>query len=353
MKQAEFDALSALIGRLALADKSLADAQNALSSAQKTLDVVVADCNSFKAGVVVDPVVTPPPPPPPPPPPTGVIRALPGGGFTNAAGNPLVIRGVESWAFTNTNLNAMCAAVKTLGANCVSPLFMGTDLTRLKALCEAAKSNGLLLAFNPDQGGKLTFMLSDGAVNILKQYEDRLILNYNTELSGTQDGGYTSSQWVNDSKTLVTLVRARGFKCPIRIGSPNAGRAPRYALDRGAEVLAADSEHNLVFACQVYWGTGYYQGLAGFPNGAIGRAAFITAAKNSPVCFLLGFDSTDDVGDTGEPAMMDRCQELGMSYQHWELADPDGSDDDLVAGDLVTLTPLGRSIQARWRAEGH
>src|SRR5881628_58907 len=365
MKSTEKAALVAAFSALDAADAALLSSTRALGvSTPATFSAAHADLTRAVSGVgkpltalgaLIDASVVDadPPPPPPPPPPVGVLRALPGGKFADAAGKAKVLRGVESWAFGSTDLVKMCAAVKTLGANAVSPLFMGTDLTRLKALCEAVKSAGLVLCFNPDQGGQLGFMLSDGAVAVLKQYESTLVLNYDTELSGTQDGGYSASQWVSDMKALVAQVRAKGFKCPIRIGSPNAGRAPRYALDRGAEVLAADPEHNLVFACQVYWGTSYYQGLAGFGNGAAGRAAFLAAAAASPVCFLVGFDATDDAGDTGEPAMCDQCQALGLSYQHWELADPDGSDDDLVQGDLATLTTLGRSLQARWRAESH
>jgi hypothetical protein len=271
-----------------------------------------------------------------------------------------VPRGLEGWyrptgnAPTTKSAAVLCAAVKKMGANIFSPLVKTTNLTEIKALLDACRANNLICAFNPDQGGQLPFTIQPATVALLKQYEDILLLNLETELQGQQDGGYTGDQWVADRIVTVTALRNAGYKCPIRVGSPNGGRAPLYALTRGAEVLAADPLKNLFFACQLYWGANYYESLAGVPTGAAGRNAFVDAAKASSLCFLIGTDSTDDVGDTGEPAILDRVQLDDLGVMHWELLDfGSSSDDDVMQQDAVTLTALGVTIQRRWLAEGH
>lgn len=348
MKQSEFDKLAQLTDSLSTVKQSLDDATAIVAAVSRSLDNISGDFVTYRNSITID--QPGPPPPPPPPTGTGFIQALPGGRVKRADGTPVVLRGPEA-LYNTSSASAMCSLVKSIGANCISVLFGNTDLTRTKAMLDAAKANNLILLFNPDQGGQRTWALQSATVNLLKQYESTLMLNLETELQPLQEN-WTASQWAADRIALVTALRNVGYKAPIRIGSPNQGRAPLFAFQVGLQVVAADPLHNVFFSCQEYWGQSYYQGLAGEPQGNAGRIKTIDDFAASPLCFLPGFDLTDDVGDTGESGLCDECQAKGVSYLHWALWS--GDDDDLASSVQYTdLTSLGQKMKTRWLSEGH
>lgn len=279
------------------------------------------------------------------------MRVSAAGKLLDAAGAPFVVRGAESWFGNSADPVGHVAQFVTIHANTMSPLVTTTNLAKVKALLDAARTAKLVMFFNPDQGGQRTFLLQAATVALLKQYEATLVLNLETELS--QYDVQTASQasaWVADRQAMVRALRAAGYRCPIRIGSPNSGRSPSWALSRGAEILAADPEKNVFFAFQEYWGESWYENINGFVAGDVGRLAALRACAAGPLCFVVGFDATDDVGDTHEPLLRNAARDAGLGYLHWEMVDPGGSDDDVFTGSGA-LTDVGKALAAQFAAE--
>lgn len=300
---------------------------------------------------VVTPVVNPPSTTPPKP------SAYPGlyadsATLRTKSGSPVSVRGIELMYGQNAHMlgpAGVCALVKALGGNTLSPLFQPSHSTPaiVASLCTAARSAGLLIGVNADH--------IDAGRNWLSQREMVSAIdglgNVFLECEVETPEVSSAAQWANGAIGMVKELRAAGWTCPIKVGAPQGGRRVEFPLAAGAEVRAADPLKNVLFTWQAYWGkTGqWYQGQAGVPNGIDGTKAAIAKVGQSGLCFLVGLDWADDVGETGELELMDECHARGVGYQHWVLTNDHIAQNNLVSGglSLPNITETGRMIQQK------
>ncbi|MES2384546.1 MAG: hypothetical protein V4593_08350 [Pseudomonadota bacterium] len=211
-----------------------------------------------------------------------------------------------------------------LGANAVAPLFEDgfASQTEVKAFLDAALLLGLVVFVNADHQGNFaggTQGWADEAwlATLMNGYPN-VILECDVE-TYVQNGDASTAAWVTAEKAKVAKFRAAGHKSPIKVGAHAGGRDVSYPLAKGAEVLAADPEHNLVYTFQAYWGAAgtWYQSSNNFADGLAGTKAALAACAVSGLCFVPGFDVADDVGSTNEPALLAEAIRLGLSHAHW------------------------------------
>jgi hypothetical protein len=143
---------------------------------------------------------------------------------------------------------------------------------------------------------------------------------------------------------FVKALRAAGHLAPIKVGSPDGGRSPRYALDHGKAVLAADPLKSLIFTWQAYWhsqpaGWEYATNANGFSQGGVaGALECADALKASGLCWIVGLDGRDNVGETPWKELAARLQTHGIGWQWWAWFVGDAYNNGLV-GDALSTTP--------------
>lgn len=84
-------------------------------------------------------------------------------------------------------------------------------------------------------------------VQLLKDYEDRIILNIANEW------GPNSSVWRDGYKTAVMKLRRAGINCLLVIDAGgHFGQDYRSIINYGAEIVSSDPQHNIVFSLHTY-----------------------------------------------------------------------------------------------------
>jgi uncharacterized protein YndB with AHSA1/START domain len=265
-------------------------------------------------------------------------------------GAKVVVRGIEAMygPTSASNPAGIHAVVTALGANTYSPLPQQNQSTAatLKALLEESRKAGLVLGLNGDHMGNGRARLCAPEVVALVNQYDHVFLECEVETGW----GQTPAQWVAGVNEMVAAFRAAGYKCPIKVGSPDGGRSPRLPLAFGAEVVEADPEHSIIFTWQAYWASdsnaGWtYQEHNGFAKGLPGIKACCEAIASSGLCFVVGLDKVDDVGDTGSDVLMQELERLGIGWQWWVLfngGDPNGMLSNAL--NAASLTATGQTV---------
>lgn len=276
-------------------------------------------------------------------------------------GDPLILRGYEMmYGPGSMSIGPVeyCRRMKALGANCIAPLFQtsggANTVGAVKALCDAARAEGLIMGVNADHAGSRTWLRNPQLVALLNSY-DNLYLCTNVETGSIE----TNQQWLDFVREVITDVRSMGYKMPVKLGTPQFGRHVKYVISAGAQALELDPLKQIIFTWQAYWkagslGTWSYQLENGFmpPSGQLGvegtRAAIRALAK-SPVCTVIGLDWEDDVGPTGWVELATECDLQGMSFNHWVICNDGNLPGNNVLGSEQTLgsiTTNGRQMQA-------
>jgi hypothetical protein len=315
--------------------------------------------------VVVPPVVVPPVVVPPVviPPVTGARTNIYVDGKTlrTPKGKPFVARGIELMYGPSSASNAarVCATVKALGANTISPLFQPgqSNVSAFRGLLDAAKAAGLVVGFNCDHFtngvsnpplNNRQILCQPSVVALINQY-DNVFLECEVETVWNQ----SPADWKSDVLDMVADFRNAGLlKQPIKVGSPDGGRNCRIPLTAGRDVRAVDS--NVIFTWQAYWGTNTapdwtYQGENDFPKGIVGTLAAADEINASGLCFLVGLDAVDDIGATGYQDLAARLDFHGVGWQWWALSgDGNLTPNNLVTDNLriETITTTGRNVKA-------
>lgn len=320
-----------------------------LQAIRTSLDSVDAAVVQLREDVLVPDA---PPPPPPPPPPTGKTNMYVDGAKLRAPnGVECKIRGIESMygptAAGSTSAWVKCN--KDLGCNAIGPLPQSVNVTEFRDLLKTTRDAGLVMLFNADHMGGRSALKRPDLVSLINEF-DNCIIECEIELgAGGNDNG-----WVSSAKAFVADLRNAGYrKQPIKVGSPDGGRNLAPALRRGKEVLDADPEKNLIFTWQAYWSTssGWYQGLGGFSNGLAGIKQACQAAADSGLCFVVGLDAVDDVGDTGSETLMTELERLQIGWQWWVLSN--GNDPNAMVSNALnasSVTARGRIVSANLKA---
>ncbi len=266
--------------------------------------------------------------PPPPPPPTRAGLYTDGTKLRTRHGAELRLRCVELMVNGNAagfpgGFLALLGKLKAdVGANATSPLLQGTQgsVAQVKAYCDASLSLGMVVGVNADhQDAGRDWLLQPAMVALLKTYPHVYLVS---EVETYGDG-----DWQTAESAKVAALRAAGYTCPIKAGTHGGGRDVKYPLAAAPAVLAADPLHNVVFTWQAYWkaatGGWQYSEANGFVAGIVGTRAALSACVNKGVCFIPGFDHSDNVGNTGSlvspsgPTLVDHAGAIGMSTAWW------------------------------------
>ncbi len=182
----------------------------------------------------------------------------------DSKGVEFIARGVNhsmSWGHHENNLKAIVEVAKS-GANCIRLVFqegMGYDTPaeRRVAVEESLRNKlvpivGCWNATGKEDVASLTscvdFWLLPDSVKLLKQYQDRIILNIANEW-----GGWNNALWLSAYSAAIKRIRDAGVDCLIMVdGSGAHGQNPRTARDAGVQLLASDPKHNIVFSVHMY-----------------------------------------------------------------------------------------------------
>ena len=254
------------------------------------------------------------------------------------SGAAVVLRGVESFYGDDaaSNPTLWVAQQTAFGANSVAPLVQNSQFTipRLTALLDATAAAGVVLGLNFDAltvpgsnpvvyNGRARALAPD-VVALVNSY-DHVFLELEDETGWPQ----TEAAWVADVNGLVAALRGAGHVHPIKVGSPFGGRYFRHAVNAGAQVLAADPLHKVLFTFQAYVRAPNPGGwdfldeinaipyLASDPTGCLRVVAALVA---SGLCFCVGLDHTDDVGVTVWAVLGPLLHAAGVSWQWWVWA---------------------------------
>jgi hypothetical protein len=291
------------------------------------------------------------------------IRVV-GNQMRDRRGNAFAIRGIESM-FGNGSSDAVpfVAGHKALGANTVSPLPNSSVATAdaVQSLVDAAYQAGLVLGLNADHANQGERFFQNKDIQAIVNHYPNVFLQEAVELGSNM----TESEWVDAAKHKVDAYVSLYPDKPLKIGSPDGGRSPRYALDRCQDVVdyykSKGGRGGLIFTCQLYWkastASWSYQNQNGFKDGLPGILEAIDAMAASPCYFLPGLDNQDDVGYTGWRVVTDHIRTaqsdptLRTSFQWWVYF----NSGDSYANDLTTkandalsgITATGRDVKAK------
>jgi hypothetical protein len=265
--------------------------------------------------------------------------------------------------FATQNIGQFVECHAMLGADIMSPLFQGRwmpqslNVARHIAVLDVCKSRGLVVGYNVDH------MLQDGVgengrdwlkrpevVAALNSYDNVFI-----ECEVETGWGQTVQQWRDDVIGMVRELRAAGHLSPIKVGSPAGGRRPVEAIAAGAEVVAADPLHQVIFTWQRYWPAearnGWsYQSDNNVSPGVAGSIEMCHKIADSGLCFLVGEESRDASGaenGTGFAQIIPVLKSLGIIWQWWVLSN--GSDPTALVSDSnspASVTNMGNTVKS-------
>jgi hypothetical protein len=358
--QTELDRANKALTDLAAAQVDVArltTEKTALSAEVLRLNGIIA---ALPAPAPVPPVVVPPPAPAPAPARTSLY--VDGPVIRSRNGAALQLRGIELMygSGSSASPSGSVAACKSYGANTVAPLYQTMSVPMARAHLVACRAANVICGVNVDKEGigRQMLLLPD-MVALCNEFRERVYLECEVELGNETQ---TPDQWAVTAKAFVKALRDAGHLATIKVGSPFSGRDPRHAVAKGADVLAADPQHNLMFTWQAYWGINpasnwTYPETFGYPKPTAadpiaGYRAAVDAIKASGLCFLVGIDAVDDIGDTGYVALANLLHSKGISWQFWALTnDMHGS---IITDDpqsTVPSAPHGVAVKALLTAQ--
>ena len=150
-------------------------------------------------------------------------------------------------------------------------------------------------------------------------------------------------RWRTESKAALAQFRALGYEVPLTVTANQFGRALPSLFDHGAEILAADPQHNTFLGWQAYWGnTGYYQDFYGY---SLGEAVDAIVASGLPI--QMGLDHITDMPSTEADfeTLMHGAEENGIGWLWWDFYNPYGAENNLSEdGTAGNLTPTGSIV---------
>jgi hypothetical protein len=299
--------------------------------------------------------LTPTPPPPPPVVTRGEL-VIEGGKLRQvgmATGDSVVLRVMEiSYGESDHTFgpDKICALVKSLGFNGISPLFDNSfsSLLYMKALGDAALRAGLVFLPNGDhvRGGRawLTNPENVAYLNSLPNCIVRLEIEVDIAVSNTDP---TNADYYNGCMGLVAAYRAAGGTRIIQVGAYQGGRRLEHVIASGVQV--ATSDRRTLLGWQAYWSkTGtWYQGCAGVSSGVKGTLEGIGRLATLPAASCLGL-----VWRNAEQALcdalllIDECIRLKQSFMWWEMAKDGITDNNIMdSWKLDTITANGKAIR--------
>lgn len=146
----------------------------------------------------------------------------------------------------------------------------------------------------------------------LKNHSRFLILNLANEPEHWND---TELEFFNACSSAIGGIRAAGLEVPIMIDGMHWGKDHTFFINNGngANLLAGDPEHKLLFSIHTYWETSVV------PDAEM--TSRFTDMYNSSLPFVIG-EFAYDIGTTctntiNYHLIMDLCQQYHIGYLYW------------------------------------
>lgn len=314
------------------------------------------------------------------------LHVVDGKFVADAAGNRLVLRGVNMGsAFADGFGTAEIPEIEKTGANAVRLVLQrqydnsgsGTmTAAQVESLITSCIDKGMvpILELHDYTGtsdvsgslGQATAWWTSGDMKpMLMKYQKSIIINIANE---PDDGSANGSGYSSANMDAVRSLRAAGYSCPFMIDAPGWGKDPDFFVEHGKELMDADPLHNLIFSVHTYWPT----------TGAYGNysdaqiTTYLNNLGNSGLPVVLGeIAAVDDQDANGlrpinYKLIMRLCQQNQLGYLVWwwgfvapegsnnaESMTPDGSYNGLLgAGKIMAVTDVNSIKSTAKRAEG-
>ena len=330
---------------LTTAQQTIVDKNTQLVQKDSLIAQKDARIRELEALIPAPPVPVPPTPVPPTPVPSTNKTGLyvDGGTLRTKNGSPVVIRGIEMMygPTSVSNTTTVINNIKNFGANALGPLFQSGNPSSDAAVqncINIARSKGLIVGVNADHTGDGRNWIKKQSIVQMCNAADNVFLQCEVE----QGDDSNAIQWRDASIAFVKALRDAGHKSPIKVGSPLGGRLPHFALQQGKAVVDADPLKSVIFTCQMYWKNhtnGWqFSNEAGFSSGTPGALEACDAMRASGLCFIVGLDGKDDIGETPYVEIANRLHQHGIGWQYWALMVGDSYGNGIVA-DTLSTTP--------------
>lgn len=238
----------------------------------------------------------------------------------DANGKEFVMRGCNySWAWQRGHEKTVIPAAKRIGCNAIRiQLSTGRKWDRcsaysLEKLIKLCVDNKLVVIFNThDETGSNDYSDLDNAADfwiemkdILNRYRKYVLVNISNEWYG----GWQSDPWADGYKRVIPKLRNAGLKNTLVVDCAGWGQYPKSLFDRGRDVAAADTEHNLVFSMH------FYQDAAGSDYQVRSN---IDNALNVGVPVLIGEFAYEHQGhQIAWQTILDYTKEKNIGYLVW------------------------------------
>lgn len=179
------------------------------------------------------------------------------GKIYDPCGEELVMRGVNHPTMYVDRSGAALPEIAKTGANAVRLFWFGTHgvgIGEAEPAIQAAVDNHMLPILElHDSTCKWSlddiqsYWTSGEAVSLITKHQGHLIVNIANEASSPSDDAFAS-----EYSAIVQTMRSAGIHVPLMIDAGRCGRNYQVLLNKGAEVMAADPEHNLIFSAHLY-----------------------------------------------------------------------------------------------------
>jgi hypothetical protein len=287
-------------------------------------------------------------------PPADGLMHVDGRQLLDSEGVPFLARGIEGWFGPNAqaNMETLVDAIASQGFNAVRLQLLTNDLTKIEPLVQRFHSKGMVVYLvDSNMPDTTDWFGQDDTQAMVERNKRNLVIDATIEEGGDGESEADVADWLEDQKSVITTFRDRGYRQPLTIGTPNAGRYLRALLDYGQELIDHDPLHSLVLNCQMYWGAyngGFsYQALSGFDPGDPGVLQATAAVAAKPFLIQFGLDASDSGGnwaDVPYDLLMTEAQDKGIGTMWWQWKDPGADDPNSLVTDQLdaeSLTPLG------------
>lgn len=174
-------------------------------------------------------------------------------------GEKIILRGINkiNVVADRTGEKSFPGIAKT-GANCVRIMWMkwgggGKQLDTIIGNCIKNKMLPIIeLHDATGQWNKLEgcvdFWIQKDVVAVIEKYQKYLLLNIANE-AGTDTVSYQN--FADTYSQVVKKIRSAGIRVPLIIDAANWGRNESYLLSNGKAIVAADPDHNVIFAWHI------------------------------------------------------------------------------------------------------
>jgi mannan endo-1,4-beta-mannosidase len=236
-------------------------------------------------------------------------------------GNKVLVRGIEQMFWSTSWISpSFVDEIAKSGANTTrilpqisSPTPDGKpamSLAAVESLIKLVIADKMMVDIAVDGGSNPDIYLRDDVKALLLKYERYLVIHAKGE---STEG--SENEWVANAKSVVSKLRAAGYKAPLYLLPITYGRNLPVVLNRGQEVLDSDPLKNIIFGWQAYWGSSnYYQKKFGM---TLAQAMAKVAAASFMI--QVGLLKETDPGEYLDysPVMAD-AQANGVSWLWWD-----------------------------------